>query len=157
MSRGTVTFVVAFNCAFLGPMVIATVQATAQATCAPTPADMEGPFYKANAPQRTSTGRGMVVMGTVRSAGSCAPIPAARIEWWQANADGQYDDAHRAVMTVGADGRYRFETDLPPAYYGRPPHIHFKAFAPGHRTLTTQLYLKRGQTEAPFDLVLVRE
>ena len=129
-----------------------------QAPCgAPTPADMEGPFYKADAPQRASTGRGLLVMGTVRSTGSCAPIPGARVEWWQANTGGQYDDAHCAVMTVGPDGRYRFETDFPAGYYGRPPHIHLKAFAPGHRTLTTQLYLKRGQTEAPFDLVLVRE
>lgn len=157
MSRGTVVFVMTLNCALLGPTVTTTAPATAQATCAPTPADAEGPFYKPNAPQRTSTGRGLVVMGTVLSAGSCAPVPGPRIEWWQANAGGQYDDAHRAVMTLGPDGRYRFETDFPAGYYGRPPHIHFKAFAPGHRSLTTQLYLKRGQTEAPFDLVLVRE
>jgi protocatechuate 3,4-dioxygenase beta subunit len=35
--------------------------------------------------------------------------------------------------------------------------VHFKVFAPGHRTLTTQLYPKAGQTQATFDLVLVKE
>jgi protocatechuate 3,4-dioxygenase beta subunit len=129
----------------------------AQGACPPTAPDSEGPFYKPNAPQRTSTGRGLVVAGTVRSVGSCEPIPGARIEWWQANPQGQYDDDHRGAMMAGSDGRYRFETDFPAGYYGRPPHIHFKVFAPGHRPLTTQLYPKRGQTEASFDLVLVRE
>ena len=66
-----------------------------QASCPPTAADAEGPFYVPNAPLRSVIGRGLVVTGTVRSAGSCTPIPGARLEWWQANTDGQYDDARR--------------------------------------------------------------
>ena len=127
----------------------------AQQACAPTAADAEGPFYKANAPERGSIGRGLVASGAVRAAGSCAPIPKARIEWWQVNSQGQYDDAHRATQTADAEGRYRFETNPPIAYFGRPPHIHVKVLAPGHRPLTTQLYPKAGQTELAFDFVLL--
>ncbi|MBI4591292.1 MAG: hypothetical protein HY725_20880 [Candidatus Rokubacteria bacterium] len=61
------------------------LRTTAQAPCAPTAPDLEGPFYKPGAPIRESTGRGLVVRGTVKSAGACTPIPGARVEWWQAN------------------------------------------------------------------------
>jgi protocatechuate 3,4-dioxygenase beta subunit len=130
---------------------------TAQPACAPTPADAEGPFYKAGAPMRESTGKGFVVSGTVKSAGSCAAIAGARVEWWQANPKGTYDDEHRSTLVTRGDGTYRFETDFPPAYFGRPPHIHFKVFAPGHRALTTQLYPKPGQPEIMFDLIIVKQ
>jgi protocatechuate 3,4-dioxygenase beta subunit len=122
--------------------------------CAPTAPDDEGPFYKPNAPERAGIGRGLVVSGAVRAAGDCAPLPGARLEWWQANPQGRYDDAHRAAQTADAEGRYRFETSFPVGYYARPPHIHVKVLAPGHRPLTTQLYPKAGQSEIAFDFVL---
>lgn len=131
--------------------------ALAQGSCTPTPPDSEGPFYIPGAPERVRTGRGLVVRGTVRSAGSCAPLPGARIERWQANPEGTYDDAHRASMRSDGAGQYRFETDFPRRYFGRPPHIHYKVFAAGHRPLTTQLYFTPGQTEVTFDLTLVPE
>jgi protocatechuate 3,4-dioxygenase beta subunit len=93
----------------------------------------------------------------VKSAAGCGPIKGARVEWWQANRRGEYDDAHRGALSTGDAGAYRFETDSPPPYAGRPSHIHFKAFAAGHRPLTTQLYLKGGEREVTFDLVLVKE
>jgi protocatechuate 3,4-dioxygenase beta subunit len=131
--------------------------ASAQPRCAPTRADMEGPFYKPDAARREATGRGLGVSGVVRSAGSCAPIGQARVEWWQANPQGDYDDAHRGTLLSGADGAYRFETDFPPPYSGRPSHVHLKVFAQGHRTLTTQIYPQTGQREIAFDLVIVKE
>ena len=131
--------------------------ATAQPKCAPTPRDAEGPFYKPNAPVREATGKGLTVRGMVKSAATCEPLGAARIEWWQANPKGEYDDAHRGSLVTGNGGTYRFETDFPPPYYGRPSHIHFKAEAQGYRPLTTQLYPKGGQSEVTFDLVLVKE
>lgn len=131
--------------------------ASAQSACAPTKADMEGPFYKAGAPVRTETGQGLVVAGAVRSAGACAPIAGARVEWWQANPGGVYDDAHRGALVSGEGGRYRFSTSFPPPYSGRPAHVHIKVFAPGHRTLTTQLYPRVGQTELTSDFVLTKE
>ena len=125
-----------------------------QVSCAPTPADAEGPFYVPHAPVRSSVGQGLVVTGTVRSAGSCAAIPGARLEWWQANPRGEYDDAHRATQSADAEGRYRFETTFPGRYPGRPPHLHVKVSAPGHQRLTTQVYIGAGQTEVAFDFVV---
>jgi protocatechuate 3,4-dioxygenase beta subunit len=142
----------------LAALILAvTASATAQPRCVPTPADAEGPFYKPGAPARESTGRGFAVQGVVRSASTCQPLSGARVEWWQANPKGQYDDAHRGSQVTGASGAYRFETNFPPPYSGRPSHVHFKASAPGHRALTTQLYPTAGQSQATFDLVLVKE
>ncbi len=129
----------------------------AQTGCPPTAPDMEGPFYRSEAPIRANTGRGLTVRGKVRSAGSCAVIPGARVEWWQTNPQGRYDDEHRGAQLTSSDGGYRFETDFPPGYFGRPPHIHFKVFAPGHRTLTTQIYPMDGQRSLTFDFVLIKE
>jgi protocatechuate 3,4-dioxygenase beta subunit len=125
-----------------------------QPSCPPTAADAEGPFFVPNAPVRSVIGHGLVVAGTVRSAGSCTPIPGARLEWWQANPHGQYDDAHRAAQVADGEGRFRLETSVPGRYPGRPVHLHAKVSAPGHQTLTTQLYPKPGQTEISFDFVL---
>jgi len=87
--------------------------AVAQPSCPPTRPDMLGPMYVAGAPERDRTGQGFVVAGTVRSARGCGPLAGARIEWWSVNPRGEYDDAHRANQAVGADGRYRYETDVP--------------------------------------------
>jgi protocatechuate 3,4-dioxygenase beta subunit len=57
-------------------------------------------------------------------------------------------------MESDQKGSYRPETSFPPPYAGRPPHIHVKVFAPGHRPLTTQLYPKPGQKELSADFVL---
>lgn len=134
---------------------LAALPATAQPACAPTRPDVEGPFYTPNAPERASTGRGLVVAGTVRSAAGCGPLTGARLEWWSANPRGQYDDEHRATLRADAQGRYRYETDFPPRYFGRPPHLHVRVTAQGHRTLVTQLYPKAAQTAIEFDFVLV--
>ena len=122
--------------------------------CVPTAGDMEGPFYKPGAPQRASTGSGLSVRGRVLGAPDCRPLPGARIEWWQANPDGEYDDAHRGTRTASAGGEYAFTTDFPGNYPFRPRHIHFKASAPGFAPLTTQLYLRGGEASVTFDLVL---
>ncbi|HLC40561.1 MAG TPA: intradiol ring-cleavage dioxygenase [Methylomirabilota bacterium] len=138
-------------------VVMMAAPAAAQGQCAPTRPDAEGPFYQPNAPRRTSIGTGFIVQGTVRSARGCTPIPGARIEWWQANPRGEYDDQHRATMASDQSGSYRLETSFPPPYAGRPPHIHVKVFAPRHRPLTTQLYPKPGQKELSIDFVVLAE
>lgn len=129
----------------------------AEIECSPTASDAEGPFYKPNAPIRESTGRGLTVSGKVMSAGSCMIIPGARVEWWQANQQGKYDDEHRGAQLTSSKGSYRFETDSPPSYFFRPPHIHFKIFANGYQTLTTQIYPKEGQSTINFDFVLIKK
>jgi protocatechuate 3,4-dioxygenase beta subunit len=138
-------------------LALAVPPASPQRACAPTAPDMEGPFYKPNAPERASTGRGLTVSGTVRSAADCAPLPGARLEWWSADSRGRYDDAHRATQAADGAARYRYETDPPGRYPGRPPHLHVRVSASGHRALITQLYPKPGQTAVELDFVLVPE
>ena len=135
--------------------VVLSMAAQPVADCAPTRPDALGPFYVPNAPMRDSVGSGYVLSGTVRAAGSCAPIPEAQVEFWLANPSGVYDDDHRATMLAGPEGEYRFESHPPPPYTGRPPHIHIRVSAPGYRTLVTQQYPQPGETEATFDLVLI--
>lgn len=127
------------------------------ATCTPTPWDEIGPFYRPNAPLRSSIGTGYVLSGTVRSSADCSPIPNARIEFWQAGPSGSYDDAHRATIVSDAMGRYRLRTTPPPPYAQRPPHIHVLVDVKGFEGLVTQHYPKLGAKEASFDLVLVPE
>lgn len=121
--------------------------------CVPTQPDIQGPFYKPNAPVRTTVGTGHVLTGTVRSAVHCDPVAHARIEFWLAGPAGRYDDAHRATVVADAAGRYQFTSSFPPPYSGRS-HIHIRVSAPHHQLLVTQYYLKAGQTTGIFDLVL---
>jgi protocatechuate 3,4-dioxygenase beta subunit len=123
--------------------------------CKPTEPDMLGPFYKAGAPVRPSIGKGYVMTGTVKSAGDCSAIKRARIEFWLVNPDGSYDDDHRATVFSDTKGSYRFESNTPKPYFGRPPHIHARVSAEGYETLVTQHYPEKGKDRAIFDLVLV--
>lgn len=129
--------------------------ADAAARCVPTRADALGPFYVRGAPVRTKVGSGYVLRGRTLST-ACRPIPRVRIEFWLANPQGQYDSAHRATVFSARDGRYRFESNRPPAYGSRPPHIHLRVSARGYRTLVTQHYPKGSRTGAVFNLVLRR-
>jgi protocatechuate 3,4-dioxygenase beta subunit len=124
--------------------------------CVPTRADALGPFYEAGAPVRTKVGTGYVLSGRVLVARTCRPIAKARIELWLANPQGEYDDAHRATMFATRVGRYRFESNRPVPYSGRPPHIHVRVSARGFRTLVTQHYPRAGRSSAIFNFVLRR-
>ena len=124
-------------------------------SCTPTEPDMLGPFYKPDAPVRSSVGKGYVLNGVVKSSADCAPIRGAWIEFWLAGPDGKYDDDHRATIFPGEAGSYRFESNIPGPYFGRPPHMHVKVSAKGFKTLITQHYPEKGKTSASFDLVLV--
>ncbi len=122
-----------------------------QSVCPVTAPNIEGPFYKPNAPLKQKlntgeTGRGLVVRGTVMDA-KCRPIGGATLDIWQANADGAYDNAGyelRGRVQTDAEGNYAFHTIHPGHYLNgsqyRPAHIHVKLSAPGKRLLTTQLY-----------------
>ena len=125
-------------------------------SCRPTRADALGPFYEAGAPVRSKIGTGYVLTGRVLASRTCSPIRGARIEFWLANADGEYDDAHRATVVAGRRGAYRFESSKPPSYSSRPPHIHLRVSARGFRTLVTQHYPRATRSSAVFNLVLVK-
>jgi Dioxygenase len=124
--------------------------------CRATAPDALGPFYEPGAPVRSRVGAGYVLRGRVLAAATCRHVRAARIEFWLVNDQGEYDDAHRATVFAGRDGRYRFESNRPIAYGPRPPHIHIRVSARGFRTLVTQHYPRPGRASAVFDLVLRR-
>jgi catechol 1,2-dioxygenase len=137
----------------LGP----TAPDAAAQRCRATPPDSLGPFYEPGAPVRSRVGTGgYVLRGRVLSLTTCRPIARARIEFWLVNEQGEYDDAHRATVVAGRDGRYRFESNKPVGYSGRPPHIHIRVAARGFRTLVTQHYPRAAPTSAVFPLVLRR-
>ena len=128
---------------------------TLRTECKPTPPDYLGPFYKANAPVRSSVGQGYQLKGIVMSSGDCIPIENAAIELWLTGPNGSYDDDHRATIFSNISGQYRFESNFPPGYSGRPPHIHIRVSADGFKTLATQHYPETGQKAGEFDLILV--
>ena len=123
--------------------------------CEPTPADYLGPFYKAGAPVRSRVGKGYQLTGLVISSADCTPIAEAVIELWLTGPGGSYDDDHRATIFSNDLGQYQFESNFPPGYSGRPPHIHIQVSADGFKTLATQHYPEAGHKAGEFDLVLV--
>jgi len=125
--------------------------------CAPTPPDALGPFYRPGAPVRSKVGEGFRLEGGVHSSRGCRPLPGARIEFWLAGPYGRYADAYRAMVFADGQGAHAFESHFPPSYGGRPPHIHIRVTAEGHRVLVTPYYPQPGQTRGQFDLVLVPE
>jgi protocatechuate 3,4-dioxygenase beta subunit len=126
-------------------------------SCEPTRPDSLGPFYTSGAPDRSKVGEGYLLTGVVMSSRDCSALKGARIEFWLTGPDGRYDDEHRATVFSGASGSYRFESNFPPAYYGRPPHIHIRVSADDYRTLVTQHYPESGTSEGTFDLILIPE
>ena len=123
--------------------------------CKPTQPDALGPFYKPDAPLRTRVGEGYLLTGIVKSSETCSPVSGARLEFWLAGPNGQYDDNHRAAVFSDPSGRYQFESNFPPPYSGRPSHIHIRVSAGGFETLVTQHYPVSGQSRSAFDLVLI--
>ena len=122
--------------------------------CPPTPYDEIGPFYRPNAPVRSSVGEGYLLSGRVLSTADCRPLAGARIEFWLVGPTGEYGDAYRATVFSAADGSYRFQCAPPPPYVGRPPHIHFMVTVDGYERLISQHYPRSEESEAVMDLVL---
>lgn len=136
-------------------ILAASFSSAAAQECKPTEPDMLGPFYKPGAPVRSSIGKGYVLSGIVRSSKDCAPLKGAQLEFWLAGPGGRYDDDHRATVYSDKNGAFRFESNVPPPYGGRPPHIHIRASAEGFKTLVTQHYPEQGKSSAASDLVLI--
>src|ERR1700712_111011 len=138
-----------------------------------TEATVFGPFFVENAPHVElggdiaggASGEPCWVEETVSDAAG-NPLPGARIEVWEADADGLYDvqyedhrTAARAWLEANAQGRYSFWA-VPPtpspipddgpvgvllAAVGRSPmrasHLHFMVSSPGCRTLVTHIFV----------------
>ena len=113
-----------------------------------TPAQTEGPYFSSGSPQKpnlygdVNTGTKLTVSGAVLTT-ACKAVNAAKIEVWQADATGEYDNSGyrlRGHLFTDAQGRYQFVTQVPGIYTGRARHIHIKVQPPNGSVLTTQLY-----------------
>jgi protocatechuate 3,4-dioxygenase beta subunit len=132
----------------------------------PTPAQTEGPYFKAGSPERASLlepglqGTRLTLTGRVLSVG-CQPLVGTVLDFWQADASGAYDNRGyrlRGHQLTGAGGAYSLETIVPGQYPGRTEHIHVKVQPPGRPVLTTQLYfpgVARNQQDSIFDPALL--
>jgi protocatechuate 3,4-dioxygenase beta subunit len=93
----------------------------------------------------------------------CRPVRGALLDFWQADAAGQYDnEGYRLRGHQFADGRGRFalRTVVPGLYPGRTRHIHVKVQRPHGKILTTQLYFPgepRNRTDGIFDNSLLMD
>ena len=130
-----------------------------------------GPFFVSGSPRielggdvaNGAVGEPCWVEGTVRGLAG-EPVAGARVEIWEADADGFYDvqlgdrTLNRGHLFTGPDGGFRFWSVRPAAYpiptdgpvgqllqaagrrEMRPAHIHFMITAPGYRRLTTHVF-----------------
>ncbi|MFL6054563.1 MAG: dioxygenase [Actinoallomurus sp.] len=139
-----------------------------------TEATVFGPFFVKDAPlienggdmSGGAPGEPAWIEGTIKGVDG-KPIPGARIEVWEADAEGLYDVQHddrrvygRAHLYADEKGEFRFwgllPTPYPIAYDGpvgdllkatgrspyRPSHLHFMVTAPGYRTLVTHIFVR---------------
>jgi protocatechuate 3,4-dioxygenase beta subunit len=131
-----------------------------------TPAMTEGPYYKANTPERKSLfesgmpGTKLVLTGFVLTT-ECKPVANAWLDFWQADSLGAYDNSGyrlRGHQFTDALGRYQLDTVVPGLYPGRTEHIHFKVRAPNGPIVTSQLFfpdVPANKSDSIFDQKLV--
>jgi len=131
-----------------------------------TPALTEGPYFKANSPERANLledgmpGTQLILTGYVLTT-DCQPVAGALLDFWQADANGQYDNSGytlRGHQFTDENGYYQLITVVPGEYPGRTEHIHFKVQAPNGPVLTSQLFfpdVQDNQSDRIFDQSLV--
>lgn len=130
-----------------------------------TPDITEGPYYKENSPARTNLiesgveGEKFTLTGYVFDL-NCQPVAHAWIDFWQADASGQYDDTSyrlRGHQHTDSNGTYHLETIIPGQYTSRTPHIHAKVQANSISPLImTQLYFPE-QSRNAVDPIYTQE
>lgn len=121
-----------------------------------TQSQTEGPYYKPDTPERHALleegiqGTRLILVGYVLDQ-NCQPLPNAWLDFWQADANGDYDNTGyrlRGHQFTDAQGRYYLETILPGLYASRPiEHIHVKVRPDGGDVLTSQLYFPERSIE----------
>jgi len=149
-----------------------------------TPSTVIGPFHIDDSPELPMganvaeglAGETCFLVGNVRDTEG-KPVQNAKLDIWQADADGLYESqlgaeepVLRAIFHTGADGKYAIRTIAPPGYsipmdgtvgdllrgtdisHFRPAHIHFFITAPGYETLITHLF-KKGAKYIDSDVV----
>jgi len=148
-----------------------------KASAGTTESTVLGPFHREKAPhfrlgasiaKKRSDGQRCLVTGTVRDRRG-RPVAGAKLDVWQAGADGFYDSQKgnamnlRGVFRADARGRFHFYC-VKPLHYPvphdgpvgrmltatgrhpmRPPHLHFWITARGYKPLITHLFVKGGK------------
>ena len=113
-----------------------------------TPGQIGGTHFKAS-PERHSVlvagtrGTRITLSGYVLTS-ACRALRGARVDFWQADANGAYDDTGvrlRSHQFTDTRGHYWLQTILPGPYANRTRHFHVTVRARGERTVTTMLYL----------------
>ena len=136
-----------------------------------------GPFHRRKAPRyplgasiakNRRDGKPCLISGTVKDVKG-RPVAGAKLDVWQAGADGFYDSQKgkamnlRGIFRADAQGRFHFRC-VRPEYYPvphdgpvgkmlratgrhpmRPPHLHFWITARGYKPLITHLFVKGGK------------
>jgi protocatechuate 3,4-dioxygenase beta subunit len=124
-----------------------------------------GPYYREGAPFRAKVtpplepGTVLLVRGRIWAADTRRPLAGARLDVWQANAAGRYDNddpknppqkgvfKNRARLLADETGYYEFETIHP------GPHIHYLVQAPGYKSLITQLFFRGDRFNATDEFI----
>ncbi len=110
----------------------------------------EGPYYKSGSPQKIRLYEEGMPVNKLTLTGKVwdkygKPIPHAWIDFWQADENGEYDNAGyilRGHQYTDDSGGYVLETVVPGGYATRTPHIHVKVRAGNSSPiLTTQLFI----------------
>ena len=125
-----------------------------------------GARFRENAPLRAKInppyepGDVLIIKGRVWGNDTREPLARVRMDVWQANAEGRYDNQdgpvdpeifiNRARLYCDQDGYYEFETVHPGPYeqegpngtFWRAPHIHFRVRDPDYVHLVTELFFK---------------
>ena len=153
-----------------GPrQALAQLQQSAKCDGRLTPSRIEGPYYKSGSPELRTlvvsgvAGTKLTISGYVFNK-ACQPVAGARLDFWQADDDGNYDNVGfklREHQFTDGTGRYYLETVVPGYYQGRTRHMHVKVQSQeGFPILTTQLFFAgdpRNQNDSILLPVLVME
>ena len=132
----------------------------------PTPQEIEGPYFRLGAPQRSNLLEpgdepGIVITGRVLTEKG-APIPGAIVSIWSSDLAGNYDMIgyrYHGWVVTDHEGRYEVTTIVPGCYDPRKAqHLHVKVQGVSS-PITTQLYIdgEPGNEEDEFytpDLVI---
>jgi catechol 1,2-dioxygenase len=141
---------------------------------------IEGPYYVPDAPalpaeatlpmREGEAGTPLLFQGQVRAVDG-TPLPAAKVEIWQADDEGYYSQFApnlpqwnlRGTVIADETGHFKIHTIQPAPYQiptdgacgqliaaagwhpWRPAHLHLKVSTPGYQLITTQLYFQGGE------------
>lgn len=112
-----------------------------------TPGQIGGTHFKASPVRHSELGPGIrgtrIILSGYVLTNACRPVRGARVDFWQADENGVYDDTGfrlRSHQFTDNRGHYWLQTILPGPYANRTRHLHVTVRARGERTVTTMLY-----------------